>query len=252
MLNYVSCPRQKRKERKGVMRIFDDIKNVFDKDPAARSIIEVLLCYPGLHVLWLHRIAHLFYKLRLYLFARIISQIGRWVTGIEIHPGAKIGKRFFIDHGMGVVIGETTEIGNNCVLYQGVVLGGTSLKKEKRHPTLGNNVVVGAGAIVLGSVLIGAGAKIGAGSVVLSDVPCGATAVGIPARFSLGFSGTEVMNLEHNKLPDPVSDAIKLIMKEHELLEKRLAKVESLEGITSKIDEYVEKKKREIKTEFKS
>lgn len=231
--------------------MIDDIKNIFEKDPAARSLFEVLLCYPGLHALWMHRIAHMLYRIKLFTAARFLSHFSRWLTGIEIHPGARIGKRFFIDHGMGVVIGETSEIGNNCVLYQSVVLGGTSLKKEKRHPTLGSNVVVGAGAIILGPVLIGSGAKIGAGSVVLHDVPCGATAVGVPARVSLGFSGKEIMNLEHNKLPDPVSDAIKLVLKEYEQIEKRLKKVEDMEGITSKIDAYLEKKKKEIQTEFK-
>lgn len=228
-----------------------DIKNIFEKDPAAKSLFEVLLCYPGLHALWMHRIAHRLYRIKLFTVARFLSHFSRWLTGIEIHPGARIGKRFFIDHGMGVVIGETSEIGDNCLLYQGVVLGGTSLKKEKRHPTLGNNVVVGVGAIILGPVLIGSGAKIGAGSVVLHDVPCGATAVGVPARFSLGFSGKEIMDLEHDKLPDPVSDAIKLVLKEYEQIEKRLKKVEDMEGITSKIDAYLEKKKKEIQTEFK-
>ncbi|MFH1380426.1 MAG: serine O-acetyltransferase [bacterium] len=234
------------------MFIISDIKNVFEKDPAARGVFEVLFTYPGLHALWLYRISHVFYRCRLYTFARIISHAGRFLTGIEIHPGAIIGKRFFIDHGMGVVIGETAEIGNNCLLYQGVVLGGTSTRKEKRHPTLGNNVVVGAGAIILGAVQIGAGAKIGAGSVVLNDVPCGATAVGVPARVSLGFLGKEIMNLEHNKLPDPVRDAVNLVMKEMDLLESRLKKIEDSEGINRKIDEYLEKKKQEIISEFKS
>lgn len=232
------------------MFIVDDIKNVFKKDPAARSVVEVLLCYPGLHALWCHRVARILFRLKLSTLARVVSHIGRWLTGIEIHPGAIIGRNFFIDHGMGVVIGETVEIGNDCLVYQGVVLGGTSLKKEKRHPTLGNHVVIGAGAIVLGPVLIGSGAKIGAGSVVLTDVPCGATAVGVPAHVSLGFSATEVMGLEHSKLPDPVRDAIKLVMKEIETVESRLAKIENREGITGKVDAVLEKKRKEIKTEF--
>ncbi|MEE8180139.1 MAG: serine O-acetyltransferase [bacterium] len=230
--------------------IIKDIRTVFEKDPAAKNILEVILCYPGLHALWFHRIAHFFYKRKEYVIARLISHISRWITGIEIHPGATIGRKFFIDHGMGVVIGETTEIGNNCLLYQGVVLGGTSLEKKKRHPTLGDNVVVGAGATLLGAIKIGENARIGAGSVVLSDVPPGATVVGIPGRIGLGFSGKEIQALEHSKLPDPVADAIRLVLKEQELLEKRLSKVENLEGITSEIDKYVEKKKKEIEKEF--
>ena len=230
--------------------IIKDIRTVFEKDPAAKNILEVILCYPGLHALWFHRIAHFFYKRKEYVIARLISHVSRWITGIEIHPGATIGRKFFIDHGMGVVIGETAEIGNNCLLYQGVVLGGTSLGKKKRHPTLGDNVVVGAGATLLGAIKVGDNARIGAGSVVLSDVPPGATVVGIPGRIGLGFSGKEIQALEHSKLPDPVADAIRLVLKEQELLEKRLSKVENLEGITSEIDKYVEKKKKEIEKEF--
>ncbi|HDN67463.1 MAG TPA: serine O-acetyltransferase, partial [Firmicutes bacterium] len=162
--------------------IREDIQTVFNRDPAAKSALEVIMCYPGLHAVWLHRVAHWLYRRNRFLVARFISHINRWLTGIEIHPGAKIGRRFFIDHGMGVVIGETAEIGDDCLLYQGVVLGGTSLKKEKRHPTLGNNVVVGAGATILGAIKVGSGAKIGSGSVVIRDVPEGATVVGIPGR----------------------------------------------------------------------
>lgn len=227
-----------------------DIRTVFEKDPAAKNILEVILCYPGLHALWFHRIAHFFYKRKEYVIARLISHISRWITGIEIHPGATIGGKFFIDHGMGVVIGETTEIGNNCLLYQGVVLGGTSPEKKKRHPTLGDNVVVGAGATLLGAIKIGENARVGAGSVVLSDIPPGATVVGIPGRVGLGFSGKEIQALEHSKLPDPVADAIRLVLKEQDLLEKRLSKLENLEGVTGEIDKYVEKKKKEIEKEF--
>ena len=144
----------------------EDIQNIFAKDPAAKNTLEVVLCYPGLHAVWFYWIAHWFYRKKMYTVARIISHISRLVTGIEIHPGAKIGRRFFIDHGMGVVIGETTEIGDNVLMYQGVVLGGTSLEKKKRHPTLENNVVIGAGAIVLGAINIGDNARIGAGSVI--------------------------------------------------------------------------------------
>ncbi|RLD16447.1 MAG: serine O-acetyltransferase, partial [Caldiserica bacterium] len=184
----------------------EDIETVFKKDPAAKNVIEVILCYPGLHAIWLHRIAHWFYKRKEYTMARIISHINRFLTGIEIHPGAKIGRRVFIDHGAGVVIGETSEIGNDCLLYQGVVLGGVSLKKEKRHPTLKENVVVGAGAVILGPVVIGKGARIGAGAVVITDIPEGATAVGVPARIGLGFTAKEIHELAHNKLPDPLQD----------------------------------------------
>ncbi len=230
--------------------IKEDIRTVFEKDPAAKNILEVILCYPGLHALWFHRIAHFFYKRKEYVIARLISHISRWITGVEIHPGATIGEKFFIDHGMGVVIGETTEIGNNCLLYQGVVLGGTSPEKKKRHPTLGDNVVVGAGATLLGAIKIGENARIGAGSVVLSDIPPGATVVGIPGRVGLGFSGKEIQALEHSKLPDPVADAIRFVLKEQDLLEKRLSKLENLEGVTGEIDKYIEKKKKEIEKEF--
>ena len=233
-----------------IKRIREDIQTVFEKDPAAKNVLEVIFCYPGLHAIWFHRIAHWLYNKKLYTLARILSHISRHFTGIEIHPGAKIGRKFFIDHGMGVVIGETTEIGDNCLMYQGAVLGGTSLKKGKRHPTLGNNVVVGAGAIVLGPIKIGDNARIGAGSVVLKDVPANASVVGVPGRVGLGFSPEELSQLEHGKLPDPIADGFNFIMKELEKMEERLKKLESLEGVTSQIDEYLEKKKKEIEQEF--
>src|SRR3970040_2217849 len=163
-------------------RIRDDIRIVFERDPAARSTLEVLLTYPGLHAVWVHRLSHVLWRWRLKLLARVLSQLTRWFTGIEIHPGATIGNRFFIDHGMGVVIGETAEIGNDCTLYDGVTLGGTTWRKEKRHPPLGNNVVFGAGAKILGPVVIGDNARIGSNSVVTKDVPPNATVVGIPGR----------------------------------------------------------------------
>ncbi|MEW6042085.1 MAG: serine O-acetyltransferase [Elusimicrobiota bacterium] len=232
--------------------IKEDIKTVFEKDPAAKNILEVLFCYPGLHAIWFHRIAHWFYGRRLFLIARFISHISRHITGIEIHPGAKIGKKFFIDHGMGVVIGETTEIGDNCLMYQGSVLGGTSLEKKKRHPTLGNNVVIGAGATVLGPVKLGDGARIGAGSVVVRDVPVNASVVGVPGRVGIGFSPEEMSQLEHGHLPDPVAEAFQFLLKEIEHLEKRLEELESHEGMAAHIDEYFEKKKKEIEEEFGS
>jgi serine O-acetyltransferase len=163
-------------------RLQEEIAVVFERDPAARNTWEVLTCYPGLHALLIHRAGHWLWQSGLKWLARFISHLGRWVTGIEIHPGAKIGRRFFIDHGMGVVIGETAEIGEDCTLYHGVTLGGTSWNKGKRHPTLGDRVVVGAGAKILGPITVGTGAKIGSNAVVVKDVPPGATAIGIPAR----------------------------------------------------------------------
>lgn len=163
-------------------RLKEDIGCVFERDPAARSTFEVLTAYPGLHALLVHRLSHKLWRARWYWLARFISHLARWLTGIEIHPGAQIGRRFFIDHGMGVVVGETAVIGNDCTLYHGVTLGGTTWKKVKRHPTLGNNVVVGAGAKVLGPIEVGDYARIGSNSVVVKDVPDHATVVGIPGR----------------------------------------------------------------------
>ena len=165
------------------MKLFiEDIRAVFDRDPAAKSILEVLLCYPGLHAIMNHRLAHFMYNHKLFLLARIMSQVSRFFTGIEIHPGAVIGRRFFIDHGMGVVIGETTEIGDDVTMYQGATLGGTGKDKGKRHPTIGNNVTIGAGAKVLGPITIGDNSKVGAGAVVLKNLSPNITAVGIPAQ----------------------------------------------------------------------
>lgn len=170
-------------------RIREDVAAVFERDPAARSAMEVLLCSPGIHALAIHRVAHMFWLNGFLTVGRLLSQIGRFLTGIEIHPGAQIGRRVFIDHGMGVVIGETAEIGDDCTIYQGVTLGGTSLTPGKRHPTLGAGVVVGAGAKVLGPFTVGDGAKIGSNSVVVKAVPPGATAVGMPARITQGPGG---------------------------------------------------------------
>ncbi len=185
--------------------IKEDIGIIYKKDPAARNIIEVLLCYPGFHALLLHRISHKLWTMKIPIIPRIISNISRFLTGIEIHPAAKIGKRFFIDHGMGVVIGETTEIGDDVLLYQGVTLGGTSARNEKRHPTLKRGVVVGAGAKILGNITIGNYAKIGAGSVVIDDVPDHATVVGVPGRVVIQkVYDDEQGILMHNRIPDPV------------------------------------------------
>lgn len=227
-----------------------DIDNVFRKDPAAKNSIEVILCYPGLHAVWFHRVAHWLYTKKEYVLARCVSQISKFITGIEIHPGASIGPDFFIDHGSGVVIGETAEIGTDCLIYQGVVLGGTSLDKKKRHPTLGDNVVVGAGAIVLGPVKLGDNSRVGAGAVVINDIPEGSTAVGVPAKVGMGFSGKDIKALEHGKLPDPVADAVKYFIKEQDKLEDRIEKLETLEGVKSHIDDVMEEKKEEIMAEF--
>lgn len=187
-------------------RMKEDIATVFEQDPAARSTFEIVLTYSGLHAIWSHRIAHALFKNNLFFLARAVSQISRFFTGIEIHPGAKIGRRFFIDHGMGVVIGETCEIGDDCIIYQGVTLGGTGKEKGKRHPTLGNNVLVATGAKVLGSITLGDNSKVGAGSVVLKDVPQNATVVGIPGKVVI-LDGVRVkQNLNHQNLPDPVDE----------------------------------------------
>ena len=162
--------------------LYEDAKNIRDKDPAARNILEVIILYSGFHAIFFYRISHFFYNRKLFFIARLISQFSRFITGIEIHPGAKIGKRLFIDHGLGVVIGETAEIGNDCTIYHQVTLGGTGKDKNKRHPTVGNNVLIGAGTKVLGPIIIGDNAKIGAGAVVLKDVEKGTTVVGVPAH----------------------------------------------------------------------
>ncbi|MBN8210762.1 serine O-acetyltransferase [Bacillus sp. NTK071] len=194
-----------------------DIDVVFDQDPAARSYFEVILTYAGLHAIWSHRIAHWFWKKKFFFLARAVSQLSRFFTGIEIHPGATIGERCFIDHGMGVVIGETCEIGNNVTLFQGVTLGGTGKEKGKRHPTLEDNTLVATGAKVLGSITIGQNSKVGAGSVVLQDVPENSTVVGIPGRVVIQNGVKVPHNLDHHKMPDPVADKFKLM--EQEMLE---------------------------------
>lgn len=211
--------------RKFFRMLKEDVNVVFDQDPAARSRLEVILTYSGVHAIWAHRIAHGFYKRRLYFIARLISQISRFFTGIEIHPGAKIGRRFFIDHGMGVVIGETCEIGNNVTIYQGVTLGGTGKEKGKRHPTIHDNVLVATGAKVLGSITIGENSKIGAGSVVLKDVPPNSTVVGIPGHVVVQNGVRVNKDLDHHKLPDPVAERCSQLEAQIQQLQEEIKKL---------------------------
>ena len=207
-----------------IATIREDIHTAFREDPAARTPVEIFLCYPGLHAIWMYRIAHWLWVKGFKTLARLISHIGRFLTGVEIHPGAKIGRRFFIDHGMGVVIGETAEIGDDVLIYQGVVLGGVSREKVKRHPTIGNKVVIGARAVLLGPIKVGDGAKVGAGSVVINDVPEGATVVGVPGRVVVSRAPKKVsgVDLDHNKLPDPVIEVLHRLEKRIEDLEKKV------------------------------
>ncbi|WP_191126362.1 serine O-acetyltransferase [Cerasibacillus terrae] len=206
-------------------RMKEDMDVVFEQDPAARTYFEVFLTYSGLHAVWWHRIAHAFFKRKMFFIARAISQFSRFLTGIEIHPGAKIGRRFFIDHGMGVVIGETCEIGDDVTVFQGVTLGGTGKEKGKRHPTVHDHALIATGAKVLGSITIGEYARIGAGSVVLKDVPEHSTVVGIPGRVVRQY-GKKVQHtkLDHHKLPDPVEDRCDRLQKEIDALREELAK----------------------------
>ncbi|GIO39773.1 MULTISPECIES: serine O-acetyltransferase [Paenibacillus] len=201
-------------------RMKSDIRAVFENDPAARSRFEVIFTYSGLHAIWSHRIAHFLYHRRWYTLARIVSQVSRFFTGIEIHPGAVIGERLFIDHGMGVVIGETCEIGDDVVIYQGVTLGGSGKEKGKRHPTIGNNVVIGSGAKILGSFTVGDQSNIGANSVVLKEVPAGSTVVGIPGKI-VRQGGKRLDRLSH-QLPDPVVDTMRELQEQIAALQEEL------------------------------
>jgi serine O-acetyltransferase len=226
-------------------QLHEDIESVFDRDPAARSSLEVLTCYPGLHAIYIHKLAHWFWERGLHWLGRFTSHVGRFVTGIEIHPGASLGKRLFIDHGMGVVIGETAEIGDDVTLYHGVTLGGTSWNKGKRHPTLGHGVVVGAGAKILGPIVVGNGAKVGSNAVVVKNVPPGATVVGIPGRVveeqvaaqAARFAAYAVV-LEQD---DPYAKAIQTLVEhsrelEHTVasLKERLVRLERIEASADK------------------
>tara|TARA_Y100000589_G_scaffold99905_1_gene94433 strand:+ start:1155 stop:1895 length:741 start_codon:yes stop_codon:yes gene_type:complete len=205
--------------------IKSDIEIIRERDPAAKGILEILLCYPGFQAIFIHRFTHKLWKLKFPLVPRILSQMNRSLTGIEIHPGAKIGKKVFIDHGMGVVIGETAEIGNNCLLYQGVTLGGTGKNHGKRHPTLKENVVVGAGAKVLGSITVGANTRIGAGSVVVRSVKGNSTVVGIPGRV-VHQSGVKINPLAHSALPDAEANVIRNLMDRIDQLENQIDRLQ--------------------------
>ncbi len=202
-----------------------DLAIIKERDPAARSTLEILLCYPGLHALVMHRISHRLWRLRVPLVPRLLSQVGRLFTGIEIHPGARIGQGVFIDHGMGVVIGETSVIGDHCLLYQGVTLGGTGKQHGKRHPTLKQNVVVGAGAKVLGAITVGANTRIGAGSVLLRDVASDSTVVGIPGRV-IHQSGVRIDPLAHSALPDAEASVIRNLMERIDNLESQVSQLQ--------------------------
>ncbi len=213
------------------MEIFKEIRSdfnaVFERDPAARSSIEVIFAYPGFHAIFLHRIAHWLWNNHLRFLARFLSHISRFLTGVEIHPGARIGKGFFIDHGMGVVIGETSEIGDNVTIYHGVTLGGTSFSRGKRHPTIESNVTIGAGAKILGPLTVGSNSKIGANSVVIVDVPPSSTVVGVPGKTVLKEEFPVYPDLEHNKLPDPEERAIQSLIEQVKELEKRINSLEN-------------------------
>lgn len=231
-----------------------DIKVVFERDPAARSILEVILCYPGLHAVINHRIAHSFYKRKLFFLARLVSHLSRFFTGIEIHPGAVIGEGFFIDHGSGIVIGETTEIGDNVTLYQGVTLGGTGKAKGKRHPTIGNNVTISVGAKVLGAITVGDNVKIGGGSVVLKAVPANCTVIGVPGRIVVQdgakvIDGKIEVDLEHHLLPDPIADTLACMQAKIDDLEKRLALFEMEDRSNAGIQYSKQQKRRNINVE---
>jgi serine O-acetyltransferase len=214
----------------------EDVETIYRKDPAARTTLEVLTCYPGLHAAWLHRIAHGLWQRNHLLLARIVSHLNRFFTGVEIHPGAQIGRRLFIDHGSGVVIGETSEIGDDVLVYQGAVLGGTTSERTKRHPTVGDGVVIGSNAVILGNIHVGAGAKVGSGSVVVEPVPPGATVVGVPGRV-VRINGLRLERqardiLDHAYLPDPVVETLKCLVDRVELLETQIREI----ATTSPVD----------------
>ena len=221
-------------------RIKEDIQMVMLRDPAARSKLEIFFTYPGLHAIWLYKIAHWFWIRNHFFTGSFISTLTRLLTGIEIHPGAKIGRRVFIDHGMGVVIGETAEVGDDVLIYQGVVLGGTSLERKKRHPTIGSGVVIGSGAKIIGNIQIGDCSKVGAGSVVLKSAPMGSTVVGIPGR-NVKEERKCAIDLDHGELPDPVAEVIKLILDRQDEMESQIRAL-GISTSTIKMNELFERK----------
>jgi len=214
-------------------RMREDIQAAFDHDPAARTTLEVILTYPGLHAIWAHRFAHWLWNHHLKLLGRLVSEFSRWMTGIEIHPGAEIGRGVFIDHGMGVVIGETAKVGDNVTLYQGVTLGGTGKERGKRHPTIENDVMIGVGAKILGNITIGAHSKVGAGAVVLHSVPPHCTVVGVPGRVvrQAGRRTETAADLEHGDLPDPVAMELARLTERFRELERRVAELEGRQSV---------------------
>jgi serine O-acetyltransferase len=207
-------------------RLREDVRAIFRRDPAARSVVEIFLAYPGFHALLFYRLAHWLWGRRLFVTGRFVSHVGRFLTGIEIHPGAQIGKSFFIDHGMGVVIGETSEVGDGVTMYHGVTLGGTTWEKGKRHPTIGNNVVMGAGAKILGPVRIGDNTRIGANSVVIHDIPPNSIVVGIPGKVVFRVEGDRRIALDTEFMPDPQGRAITSLLDRVRLVEERLGALE--------------------------
>jgi serine O-acetyltransferase len=232
-------------------RVREDIEAVMQNDPAARSRLEVILCYPGIHAIWLHRISHFLWGKNRIILSRLISHINRFLTGIEIHPGAVIGRGVFIDHGMGVVIGETAVVGDGCLIYKGVVLGGTTMEKTRRHPTLGKKVIVGSNACVLGNITIGDYVRIGSGSVVVKDVPPHATVVGIPGKIIERQKKTEQdVMLDHGQLPDPVAEVLRMVLKENRKLKQRIKKLENNLNIPSEEDGYSSETESEVLTVF--
>lgn len=233
------------------MGIREDIRTVFEKDPAAMSTLEVICCYPGLHAIWMHRIAHFLWDKHFFFLARLLSHISRMLTGIEIHPGAKLGKRVFIDHGSGVVIGETAEVGDDVLIYMGVVLGGTALERTKRHPTIEKDVVLGSGAIVLGPITIGRGAKVGAGSVVIRPVPPGATVVGVPARIAEPQPSVSAGQLDHNKLPDPMLSVVSQMLDRLSRLEDKFQAQKYTSVYRTPLQKSVPKKDEQIYSQLR-
>jgi serine O-acetyltransferase len=216
---------------RGAERVAEDIRAVRANDPAARSSLEVVLVYPGVHALWLHRASHALWVRDFKLAARMLAYGNRFATGIEIHPGARIGRRVFIDHGMGIVIGETATVGDECLLYKGIVLGGTSLEHAVRHPQVGKGVVIGTNAVILGAIHVGDHARVGSGSVVVRDVPAAATVVGVPARVMIPRRDRFEAALDHANLPDPVAEMIRALAQQNEKLRERVTALERQSGV---------------------